>query len=53
MHGLHSVSAGVKYGWALSLCASLPEQLELKLDSKKDPVDMLVVDSAARLPTEN
>jgi uncharacterized protein (TIGR03435 family) len=35
------------------LFTALTEQLGLKLESKKAPLDLLVIDGAARLPTEN
>jgi uncharacterized protein (TIGR03435 family) len=38
---------------APDLFAAVQEQLGLKLESKKGPVEMLVVDSGQRTPTEN
>jgi uncharacterized protein (TIGR03435 family) len=35
------------------LFTALTEQLGLKLESRKGPVDLLIVDSASKLPTEN
>jgi len=36
-----------------TLLQALPEQLGLRLESQRGPVEMLVVDSALREPTEN
>jgi uncharacterized protein (TIGR03435 family) len=36
-----------------SLVTAVQEQLGLKLEAKKGPVDLLVVDSADKTPTEN
>jgi uncharacterized protein (TIGR03435 family) len=36
-----------------SLSTVLRDELGLKLDPKKSPVDMLVIDKAERVPTEN
>ena len=56
---------GVKLEWALqqvhettdapgpSLSTALEEQLGLKLEARKGPVDILVVDSAEKVPTAN
>jgi uncharacterized protein (TIGR03435 family) len=33
--------------------AALEEKLGLKLESRKMPLDLLVVDSAEKMPTEN
>jgi uncharacterized protein (TIGR03435 family) len=38
---------------AVELFTALTEQLGLKLESRKGPVVLLVVDSASRQPTEN
>jgi uncharacterized protein (TIGR03435 family) len=38
---------------APDLFTAIREQLGLKLESRKSPIDVLIVDSAARLPTEN
>ena len=37
----------------LSLFTALESQLGLKLDAKKGPVDVLIVDHAQKTPTEN
>ena len=37
----------------LSLFQALQEKLGLKLEARKSPVDILVVDSAEKVPTEN
>ena len=46
--------------WASEICSSGPtlqqalqDQLGLRLESKKGPVDFLVVDHAEKSPTEN
>ena len=36
-----------------SLMTALPEQLGLKLESKKGPIDLLVIDGLEKVPTEN
>ena len=46
-------SGGPESGGAPTLAVALQEQLGLKLESKKGPVDMLVVDSMEKVPTEN
>ena len=38
---------------AANLISAVPQQLGLKLDSKKIPVDVLVVDGADKIPSEN
>ena len=38
---------------AANLVNAVPEQLGLKLEAKKIPVDMLIVDRADKIPTEN
>ena len=38
---------------AVELFTALTEQLGLKLESRKGPVVLLVVDGASRQPTEN
>ena len=38
---------------APNLISAIPQRLGLKLESKKIPVDVLIVDSADRIPTEN
>jgi len=38
---------------APNLISAVPQQLGLKLESKKIPVDILVVDSADKIPAEN
>jgi len=40
-------------GSAPDLFTALREQLGLKLESRKGPVTLLVIDSALRQPTEN
>jgi uncharacterized protein (TIGR03435 family) len=37
----------------LTLLVALEEQLGLKIETRKAPVEMLVVDHAERMPTEN
>jgi uncharacterized protein (TIGR03435 family) len=36
-----------------TLRASLPEQLGLKLEAQKAPIEILVIDHADKVPTEN
>jgi uncharacterized protein (TIGR03435 family) len=36
-----------------TLLEALPEQLGLRLEAQKTPVEILIVDSASRVPTEN
>jgi len=45
--------ASVPGGGGVSVFAALQEQLGLKLESKKGPLPMLVIDHIERVPTEN
>ena len=52
------VGAGEAHGEAadpngLSLFGALQDKLGLKLEARKSPVDILVVDGAEKVPTEN
>jgi uncharacterized protein (TIGR03435 family) len=40
-------------GGGVSLFGAVEAQLGLKLESKKDPIDVLVIDSASKVPEEN
>jgi uncharacterized protein (TIGR03435 family) len=60
MHGMAAQAGGVgeAHGEAadpngLSLFGALQEKLGLKLEARKSPVDILVVDGAEKIPTEN
>ena len=45
--------AGDNQDAAPTLIVAVQEQLGLKLESKKGPVDILVIDHAEKVPTEN
>jgi uncharacterized protein (TIGR03435 family) len=47
----HTAGTGDPNG--LSLFGALQEKLGLKLEARKSPVDILVVDGADKVPTEN
>jgi uncharacterized protein (TIGR03435 family) len=38
---------------APNLVSAIPQQLGLKLEPKKIPVDVLIIDSADKIPTQN
>jgi uncharacterized protein (TIGR03435 family) len=38
---------------APNLISAIPQQLGLKLEPKKIPVDVLIIDSADKIPTQN
>ena len=40
-------------GGAATIFSALPDQLGLRLEARKGPVDELVIDSAQKTPTEN
>jgi uncharacterized protein (TIGR03435 family) len=44
---------GPESGGAPTLSVAVQEQLGLKMESKKGPVDLLVIDSMEKVPTEN
>ena len=46
-------AGGPESGGAPTLAVAIQEQLGLKLEAKKGPVDLLVIDSIEKLPTEN
>ena len=48
----HSVG-GSDSGGAPTISVAIQEQLGLKLEAKKGPVDLLVIDSMEKVPTEN
>ncbi len=50
--GAHMAAAS-EAGGAPTLAVAVQEQLGLKLESKKGAVDMLVIDSMEKIPTEN
>jgi uncharacterized protein (TIGR03435 family) len=58
MKGMAEAASGDAHGDpsgpnGLSLFQALQEKLGLKLEARKSPVDILVVDSAEKVPTEN
>ena len=38
---------------AASIFSALPDQLGLRLEARKGPVDLVIVDSVRKTPTEN
>jgi uncharacterized protein (TIGR03435 family) len=50
---LHWIAEGAASDGGATLLDALPEQLGLRLEAQKAPVETLVVDSANRVPTEN
>jgi uncharacterized protein (TIGR03435 family) len=50
---LHWIPDGAASDSGATLLEALPEQLGLRLEAQKAPVEILVVDSANRIPTEN
>ena len=44
---------GATEGGGPSLMTAIQEQLGLKLESKKGPIALLVIDSVEKVPTEN
>ena len=51
--GAPAASPDVASDPGISLGRALEAQLGLKLEARKDPVEMLVVDHAQKVPTEN
>jgi len=48
---MRTLKTGVNVCAALALLA--PEKLELRMEARKSPVDIVVVDSAQQVPNEN
>jgi uncharacterized protein (TIGR03435 family) len=53
MADMQSAGGGVPTDPLSIVKAALEQQLGLKLESRKMPLDVLVVDSAEKIPTEN
>lgn len=50
---LHWIPDGLAPDGGATLLQALPEQLGLRLEAQKAPMEVLVIDSANRVPTEN